>query len=1466
MIQICDRSMSTYNEIKINVSKSRSQSKQHHQQTKTCHDIFDSIRRRFDTNKVTIEFKSDNVTTISKQAFTEEETMEILNKQMNPIYDDLETNEQLAAKNKCNRIDSFISISDSQLPTDTEYKLNDFESLDHHSKQLRIHFRSFAVRFEPEIEPFFLSIALFDLQSRSKISENFYFHNNCERLCKLLPEEYRPKRLTTSAVFTIPHDYKNLHFIIRIEKVLQQGGDNCLDAYLKVDYKQLNRHSDNANNFVKRMGKYRMAVGWINISLATLLHESNPLMCHSKSTSLDRRSRTFAPTYGNRPRTREESIARLPSHSLLHNTTLEDSIFRKSQSISAGSDGQFDLSKLKATVITLSKIYRQDIDKLSDIELIKHLCDGRRGSATRRLRILPAFLKFEFKLYVNASADKHIKNVPNLFMDERPFSEYRNELYFYPKRISSIACSRVSTNFRNITVRIQFMVTTENGTTEAIPQIYSKYSNSMLSKVYLPIFYHHRSPSFYDEIKIEVPARTNNGMHLLFTFFHVSCQRKDNHEPPLESVIGYSWICIDSFIKNRIANISLPIAFELTENYYTNQATAENTLIRWIDNGRSLFSFHSIFISTIHPKNHIIEEFLTIPQHSICSGDQTTNILEGLINADINELVNFLYAIIDRLVVLLCKHSDRLRIFNIFVRLLDRLCESNGITQSNSSPAVTSLNTYINERSIFADRFKSFSKKKIYESIISSWKLSDDATQVITMNNTRFLFELTIKSLILETWYQFGGCNVEVPIAISSSFETDLSILIAMISSRCIQCSDTKIRERLNKSVSYFLYGLMQILNQNTVSNLIYIYFEKLEGSVNLNTECLTIICSNPAIMELNKSTITQQCTNGFIILKLRESFFKEQSKVATITTLNILTCMLYTQERLARSTTQSALTDIAQSIFDLVVDIFNEITVANEEKDTVKIGVEPTQMCDLDPNTDKNVMKSALTLQLWVFKYIDSNVLFDKLTSLCFCNKIHVISFAAETAISIFEFNSNKYKAKRNADTDGNDLNKTDISLHRNAHFSHESSLIVIDLLTVLIKVFRTSTTNVTQSLLHDIFRINAKLLCTTQSSHVYLSAMMLLKSISGEFIDLYANDEIPNFAHELFYNLLFLCARRNSILRECAVSLIVQILLHNYKIDDKFVFTKYLLLTPISTLDKQLSSINQRNSLCFSLNEIISQCEQHKDLRRNSFSFRVKEFVCKLITILKDTYRLQNCSSDLDNEYKLDLMHRIADCYSAFPDQRLMWLQIIAQHQLQMSRYIEAGLCLLHAAAIIAEYLAMGNHAILNGCVDLKLISINVLEESAISDDIFVDKDVCNWKTCTESGFIGFMEQAAMFFVHVNANAFELANKVHKTLATLFDYQNDQQRLAATFGKMQDYCGRLACQKTEPRVPKQEYRNQKYPYQEYPNKEYLNQDKRVLEKLEDLDERIAISEQRRVFRGTFRRDESNFTGQTST
>ena len=75
--------------------------------------------------------------------------------------------------------------------------------------------------------------------------------------------------------------------------------------------------------------------------------------------------------------------------------------------------------------------------------------------------------------------------------------------------------------------------------------IIGKSSCPELSReAYTAVTYHNKSPDYYEELKVRVPAHLTESHHLLFTFYHISCQTKKGEPGPTETPVGYT-VCMD---------------------------------------------------------------------------------------------------------------------------------------------------------------------------------------------------------------------------------------------------------------------------------------------------------------------------------------------------------------------------------------------------------------------------------------------------------------------------------------------------------------------------------------------------------------------------------------------------------------------------------------------------------------------------------------------------------------------------------------------------------------------------------------------------------------------------------------------------------------------------------------------------------------------------------------------------------
>jgi hypothetical protein len=57
-----------------------------------------------------------------------------------------------------------------------------------------------------------------------------------------------------------------------------------------------------------------------------------------------------------------------------------------------------------------------------------------------------------------------------------------------------------------------------------------------------PVIYHKKNPTFFDEVKINLPPVVSADHHILFVFSHIFCQPKSKKDPTLDGPLGFAAI------------------------------------------------------------------------------------------------------------------------------------------------------------------------------------------------------------------------------------------------------------------------------------------------------------------------------------------------------------------------------------------------------------------------------------------------------------------------------------------------------------------------------------------------------------------------------------------------------------------------------------------------------------------------------------------------------------------------------------------------------------------------------------------------------------------------------------------------------------------------------------------------------------------------------------------------------------
>ncbi|XP_030430457.1 dedicator of cytokinesis protein 11 isoform X4 [Gopherus evgoodei] len=444
------------------------------------------------------------------------------------------------------------------------------------------------------VEPFFISLALFDVKHNCKISADFHVDLNPPSVREMLlgsstqaAGDSHPKGTPTNehlihgiaeshlryikqGVFSVANPHVEIFLVARVEKVLQGSITHCVDPYIKNSDpgKVLDKTAQKVHKLAKqvcsRLGQYRMPFAWA----------ARPVFKDSQGT-LDL-------------------------------------------------DGKF------------SPLYKQDSGKLSSEDLLKLLAEFRKPEKTK-LQVIPGHLNItieciplELSNCVTASYipikpfEKGHENitieveefVPEVAKYHYPFTIYKNHLYVYPLHLKYDS-QKTFAKARNIVVCMEFKDSDE-ADAQALKCIYGKPGGPLLTANACAIVLHHnQSPEFYDEIKIELPIHLHQKHHLLFTFYHVSCEINTKasvkKQDSIETPVGFAWLPL--LKDGRIITFEqhLPVSANLPPGYLspgdTESRRQQSIDIKWVDGAKPLLKIKIHLESTIYTQDLHLHKF-----------------------------------------------------------------------------------------------------------------------------------------------------------------------------------------------------------------------------------------------------------------------------------------------------------------------------------------------------------------------------------------------------------------------------------------------------------------------------------------------------------------------------------------------------------------------------------------------------------------------------------------------------------------------------------------------------------------------------------------------------------------------------------------------------------------------------------------------------------------------------------------
>ncbi|XP_053537021.1 dedicator of cytokinesis protein 9 isoform X2 [Ictalurus punctatus] len=708
------------------------------------------------------------------------------------------------------------------------------------------------------VEPFFVTLSLFDIQNSRKISADFHVDLNhpsvramipgsgvqifngasdaAQQTQNELPESFLqyPRQMTDSSfrisntqwqgdaerngVFSVMCPHPDIFLVARIEKVLQGGIAHCAEPYMKSSdsTKTAQKVLKNAKVACSRLGQYRMPFAWA----------ARPLFKDANG-ALDKSAR-------------------------------------------------------------FSAIYRQDSNKLSDEDMFKLLADFKKPEKMAKLPVILGNLDVTIDNVApdlpNCITSSYIpvrqfessnwngvlfeveEFVPCIAKCSQPFTTYNNHLYVYPRHLKYDS-QKTFAKARNIAVCVEFRDSDEE---DALPLkcIYGRPGGSLFAKNGIAAVLHHQqSPEFYDEFKIELPTQLNEKHHLLFTFYHISCDTNSKastkKREQVEIQVGYAWLPLlkDGRVIMNEQNISvaanLPAGYLSCQEGNSKQHTGPE--VKWVDGGRPLFKVSTHLVSTIYTQDQHLHNFFQHCESTVSAaqstGGELVKYLKSLHAVEAHVMINFLPTILNQLFCVLTSASLEdvaVNVTRVMIHIVAQ-CHEEGLEHY--------LRSYV--KYVFMSDANTATGKTVHEELAKAMTtILKPSTDFLTSNKllkySWYFFEALVKSMA-QYLIESGKVRLSRNQHFSASFHHTVETLVNMLMPHITQ----KYKDNLdatrnaNHSLAVFIKRCFTFMDRGFVFKQINNYINCfMPGDARtlceFKFEFLKVVCNHEHYIPLN--------------------------------------------------------------------------------------------------------------------------------------------------------------------------------------------------------------------------------------------------------------------------------------------------------------------------------------------------------------------------------------------------------------------------------------------------------------------------------------------------------------------------------------------------------------------------------------------------------------------------------------
>uniref|UniRef100_A0A8C8SK47 Dedicator of cytokinesis 11 n=1 Tax=Pelusios castaneus TaxID=367368 RepID=A0A8C8SK47_9SAUR len=1217
------------------------------------------------------------------------------------------------------------------------------------------------------VEPFFISLALFDVKNNCKISADFHVDLNPPSVREMLLDcstqaagESHAKGTSASeqlihgiaesqlryikqGIFSVTNPHVEIFLVARVEKVLQGSITHCADPYIKNSDpgKTAQKVQKLAKQVCSRLGQYRMPFAWA----------ARPVFKDSQGT-LD-----------------------------LH--------------------GKF------------SPLYKQDSGKLSSEDLLRLLAEYKKPEKTK-LQVIPSHLNvtiqcvpLELSNCVTASyipvkpfgkAQENITVEVEEFVPEvakycYPFTSYKNHLYVYPLHLKYDS-QKTFAKARNIAVCIEFKDSDE-ADAQALKCIYGKPGGPLMTAyAYAVVLHHNQSPEFYDEIKTELPIHLHQKHHLLFTFYHVSCEINTKasvkKQDTIETPVGFAWLPL--LKDGRIVTVEqhLPVSANLPPGYLSLGDTESRRVgrvvdVKWVDGAKPLLKIKIHLESTVYTQDLHLHKFFQYCQLVQAGAKEVpgelVKYLKCLHAMEIQEMIQFLPVILMQLFRVLTNvtQEDEVAVNCTMVLLhVVSKCHEEGLDHY--------LRSFIKYG--FRAEKPSVSQAKMTHEIlaIAMATVLKQSADFLAINKllkySWFFFEALAKSMAM---YLLDENKIKLPRAqrFPDSYHHVLhSLLLAIIPHVTIRYSEIPEESRnVNFSLANFLKRCLTFMDRGFIFNLINDYISGFARKdpkilVEFKFEFLQTVCSHEHYIPLNLpmtfakpklqrvqevsleySLTDEYCRNHFLVgMLLRETALALQDNYdIRFTAITILKNLLIKHAFDNRYQHKNQQAKIAQLYLPLVGLLLENIQRVAGQDTLYSCTAMSSSVSNAPPTSD--------------LQFLPLDFSWNRNPACVQPPRLHAVQ-QGSVAFIYFPF-------------PGAGTSEADI-VHQallEGNTATEVSLTVLDTISFFSQCFRNQLLNNDghNPLMKKVFDVHLAFLKNGQSEAALKHVFASLRAFISKFSSAFFKGRV-NMCAALCYEVLKCCTSKLASTRNEASALLYLLMRNNFEFTKRktFLRTHLQIIIAVSQLiaDVALSGGSRFQESLFIINNFANS---DRPMKATAFPSEVKDLTKRIRTVLMATAQMKE--HEKDPEMLIDLQYSLAKSYASTPELRKTWLDSMAKIHVKNGDFSEAAMCYIHVAALVAEFLHRKSKSLLfgrnggEGC-SFRKITPNIDEEGAMKEDAGM-MDV----HYSEEVLVELLEQCVDGLW--KAERYEIISEVSKLIIPIYEKRREFEKLTQLY-----------------------------------------------------------------------------------